>query len=434
MVNAMEICSCAGGMALGFRRAGIEFGVVVDKDEDACASYTHNMGHAPLRMDLRDLLRLAQCGWRPGKPLDLLVADPPCTPWSSAGKKAGLNDERDCLRPLIELVHLLEPRAFLLGNVPGLDHENAAEALADTVGALSYRGYCIDHVVLDAADYGVPQRRIRPFWYAYKGRASITWPSPTHGPPTRQLAIGGTELLPWVTCRQALCDLPLDELGKVRRLRPPAAKNGGGAHPWSEPDAPAHTICARHDGGSAGGDVLKVMANGFPPSHADEPGRTVTTRASAGGNRMVVEPTVLPWPWDRPATTVCGENWIPQPGHTQTSKDKWKGKPYQGWKAVVLSERARARLQSFPDHVCGCNGGFPLAELEARREAHANGDQRLISITCQDCWLPRRPWTFVGKTKGSRNAQIGMAMSPLLAEAVARSVREWFEREGVTVC
>jgi DNA (cytosine-5)-methyltransferase 1 len=404
MVHAMEICGCAGGMALGFRRAGLEFDLVVDRDADACASYTHNLGHAPLRMDLRDLLRMAESGWHPGRGvLDLLVADPPCQPWSSAGKQQGLGDERDCLRPLMALVAVLLPRAFLLGNVPGLEYENAQAALAETVGALSYRGYCIDHCVLDAADYGVPQRRIRPFWFAHRGGPCITWPTPTHGPPTDQLEIGGTELYPWVTCRQALCDLPLSEIGQVRGLRPPKKNEDGSGHPWSEVDAPARTICARRDGGSGGGDVLKVME----------------------------------WPWDRPATTVCAENWIPQPGHCFTKGElkgaKYEGKTYQGWRAVVLSERARARLQSFPDMLCGCNGGFPTAEIYRLVEAvqmvepiDASGRIYRAEDCCETCWLPRRPWRFIGQTKGSRNAQIGMAMPPLLSSVIGRSVKEWF--------
>ena len=85
----MELFGCAGGMAEGFRRAGITFDMVVDRDPDACDSYEQNMGHRPLQMDARDLLRMARLGWRPKAPIQLFVADPPCTPWSRAGKRTG---------------------------------------------------------------------------------------------------------------------------------------------------------------------------------------------------------------------------------------------------------------------------------------------------------------------------------------------------------
>lgn len=83
----LELFSCSGGMAEGFRRAGITFDVAVDQDPDACDSYERNLGHRPIKMDVRDLLRL----WRAGGPpvVDLIVADPPCTPWSVAGHRKG---------------------------------------------------------------------------------------------------------------------------------------------------------------------------------------------------------------------------------------------------------------------------------------------------------------------------------------------------------
>lgn len=440
----MEICSCAGGMALGFRRAGIEFDLVVDKDPDACASYAHNMGHAPLQMDLIHLLRLAQSGWHPGPGvLDLLVADPPCTPWSTGGLQKGLDDERDCMRPLVALIEILLPRAFLIGNVPGLEHANASDALTETIGALSYRGYCIDHAVLDAADFGVPQHRVRPFWFGHRGGACITWPSVTHGAPSAQLAIGGTELAPWVTCRVALSDLPIEEIGKIRNLKAPTKHADGSGHPWSEIDAPARAICARKEGGFGGGDVLRVSGTGSPPSPARSGlARTVTTRPNCGGNRLVLADddrpleasakhkargnggSVMAWPWDRPATVVTSLGSISQPGSVSAGT-----KPSQSWRAVVLSERARARLQGFPDTVCGCNGGYPLVEIPRLQQAAEDGGLDGVvplAEVCQTCWCRARPWKFVGATKGSRSQQIGMAMPPPLAEAVARSVREWF--------
>lgn len=64
-MTAIELFGCAGGMALGFRRAGIEFDWAFDWDADACASYEVNLGHRPVQMDARDVLRLVESGWRP---------------------------------------------------------------------------------------------------------------------------------------------------------------------------------------------------------------------------------------------------------------------------------------------------------------------------------------------------------------------------------
>lgn len=343
MGRRIEICCCSGGMALGFRQAGIEFDLAFDKDPDACASYEANLGSRPVQMDVRDLLRLLRHDFEI-EDVDLVVADPPCTPWSSAGTMKGLEDERDCLAAVVEIVKIVRPRAFLLGNVPGLQHEHNLESRQDTIGSLSYLGYCCDEAVLDAAEFGVPQHRVRPFWFLHRGPRCITWPLPTHGPASSQTALPGTELLPYVTCRDALADLPLSELGRMRILKPILPNEHNGGHPFSKIDEPAHTICARADGSVGGGNVLE-------------------------------------WPWDRPSTTVTTIATIAQPGRTGRGN---KAKPYHSANAIVLSERARLRLQGFPDG-----------------------------------------WTLVGKTSGSRSSQIGQANPPPLSAAIARSIAAW---------
>ena len=133
----LELFSCAGGMAEGFRRAGITFDFVFDFDPDACESYTRNLGHAPVRMDVHDLMRMVKAGWRPRGEIELLVADPPCTPWSRAGKRKGLDDERDMLAETVELVRLLRPESYLIANVPGLADETGWGAVQQTIGSLA---------------------------------------------------------------------------------------------------------------------------------------------------------------------------------------------------------------------------------------------------------------------------------------------------------
>ena len=364
---AIELFGCAGGMAEGFRRAGIAFELVVDADPDACASYETNLGHAPVRMDIRDLVRLAQVGslsascW-------LLVADPPCTPWSSGGKRKGLDDPRDCMRPTVELIRLLQPDCYLIGNVPGLQYESNAKALTETIGTLAQAGYCTaDACVFDAADFGVPQHRIRPFWFGHRrGTPCITWPSPTHERPTLGAKLPGTELIPWVTAGAALADIPDAELGRRCRVR-----DHGKAHPNAvEPDAPARTQNSNPEGCS----VLRVRRTHTTPDR-DGLARVVDTSAGRSAN------VLTGWLAERPSLTISTDERLGTPGHNRAGDED--AKSYYD-EAVVLSERARARLQGFPDG-----------------------------------------WTFVGKTKKSRNAQIGMAMPPPLAHAVAEAIVAW---------
>lgn len=432
-VNAIEIFSCSGGMAEGFRRAGITFAMVVDKDADACASYEANLGHRPIQMDVRDLVRMARAGWRPPGTLDLLVADPPCTPWSRAGKRLGVADERDMLVETCELIGLLRPRAYLIGNVPGLNDGPSWGAVQRYIGGLAEHGYCVaDYAELDAAAYGVPQHRWRPFWFGHMEGACLRWPAPTHG-PTAAPALPGLGLRPYVTCRDALAHLAPEELGRPVRLRwkndlhPPSTPdqpakvvpssmpgNGGATlafhkidHRPSSPDEPAKTLTRNtHSDGA----LLSAPHPRHPISQLDEPSYTIKTnggRATGNASTLALNPrhppsspdgpaftiaardrcqgaTTLAWPWDRPSTVVCSGEVLAPFGRNGQAGESQRNHP----NAVVLSEKAAAILQGFPEG-----------------------------------------WVFAGKTKRARWSQLGQAMPPGLAEPVARAIVE--QMQGV---
>ena len=237
----------------------------IDRDADACASYERNLGVRPEQLDVHDLLERVRGGWRPG-PVDLFVADPPCAMWSRAGLRKGLADERDTLAETVELVRLLRPRAYLIGNIPGLQDAPHWPVVQRTIGSLAADGYCVrDFAVLDAADYGVPQRRERPYWYGHLAGPCIRWPAPTHCEPARAAhgSLPGLGLKPWVTCREALQHLPLEELGRPvhMKLRPAKQaahrgdlKHGSDVGRCSTPDAVASTPTTKDT--AKGGQIL----------------------------------------------------------------------------------------------------------------------------------------------------------------------------------
>lgn len=377
----IELFGCAGGMAEGFRRAGIEFDLVVERDPDACASYRTNLGHEPECLDVHAFLddiavwnhpigpvTLSPLPWRRyGAPMswevDLIVADPPCTPWSDAGKRKGLDDPRDCMLVTMDIIRTLRPRAYVIGNVPGLGNPSNLEIQREILAPLREAGYCTaDFHRFDCADYGVPQHRKRPFWFGHLSGPCISWPAPTHAAPRK----GGGGLLgipAHRTCREALGHLPPDELGEPVTI----CWREGSDHRPSAPDEPAKTQTK-----NTHSDGALLMNPKHPPCVPSAPARTQTARA-AGGHAGA---QLLEWPWDRLATTVTTEDALGAPGHHKSGGQFGVG-------AIKLSEKARAILQGFPED-----------------------------------------WVFVGKTKKSRAGQIGMAMPPPMAEAIARSVRD----------
>lgn len=368
----VEIFACSGGMAEGFRRAGIDFDVAIDRNSDACRSYAVNLGHRPRELDVAHLCRLSGAEWlrvlARGQPIDLLVADPPCTPWSYAGDRWGVEDPRDCLMITCELIRALRPRIWMVANVPGLDSVPTWPIVQRTIGALADLGYWIEYARLDAADYGVPQHRVRPFWVGMPRSVHPRWcwSAPSHYDGRRRTGhlFGGQ---PWVTCREALGHLSRAEIGRPVRLAWKPAKH----HRPTHPDEPAKTITTN---GNTDGALVSVERDRHPPSRWEAPAGTIVTGARAGKGATTMVSTE--WPWDRPATTVQCDARLGSPGHHDPEVSN-----SQHQEAIVLSERARLILQGFPE-----------------------------------------TWTICGRTKRSRDSQIGQAIPPPLAEAVARSI------------
>jgi DNA (cytosine-5)-methyltransferase 1 len=285
-----------------------------------------------------------------------------------------------------------------------------------------------DFAKLDAADFGVPQHRTRPFWFGHLAGPCVRWTARTHFSPTEALCLplpGEPARLPWVTCREALGHLPLELLGRPVRLRKrgqhskqhgsveerpargvgttnlsdgnalligdtkhpqaraeapaPTVRGGGEGHSAPQilltntEDAPSYTVSAKGDGrGAQGACVLKINHRRTSP---DEPAKTLTKNSHSDGS-------YAEWPWERPATTVEADDRIAPPGH-KDEKRASRSLP----EAIVLSERAAAILQGFPE-----------------------------------------TWVFSGVTKKARWSQIGQAMPPPLAEAVGRAVAEQLAR------
>ncbi len=383
MIN-LELFSCAGGLAEGFRRAGIRFDLAIDRAADHCDSYERNLGHRPVQMDVRELLHMVRLGWR--VEVDLLVADPPCTPWSRAGKRRGTADERDMLEVTCELFAALRPRRYLVCNIPGLDDETNLHVVQRTIGALAAHGYCTaDFARLDAADYGVPQHRVRPFWFGHRAGPCIRWQPPTHGDPEqlRTATLPTIEpLKPWVTCRDALGHLSAKQLGRPVRMR---KRNTFGKQHGSVADRPARVVGTSNlsDGNMLMLDGDRKRAKRPPSTKGHQSERVIdpagpATTIQGRGDRPGGGSPVIAWPWDRPATTVTSD-----PSGRQAPAGHHEPSMMSHPNAVLLSELAATILQGFPE-----------------------------------------AWVWCGKSKNARWQQIGQAVPPAVAEAVARSIAE----------
>ncbi len=214
--------SGAGGLDLGFEQAGWVRYFASDLDTDAVATLRANTKvtnrHSVGKDDIRDLTASevrARAGLAKGN-LDAIVGGPPCQSWSSAGHQMGLADERGQLfRHFIKLANSLDPRFIVMENVRGLltarglDGEPGS-ALALLREDLRREGWQTTVSLLNAADYGVAQRRVRLFVIAHRAGDCPDFPAPTHS----KEAVDG--LKPWVSLKQRLAGMKIKDEDVIR--------------------------------------------------------------------------------------------------------------------------------------------------------------------------------------------------------------------------
>ncbi|MBB5236294.1 DNA cytosine methyltransferase [Deinococcus budaensis] len=330
--SSVELFVGAGGLAQGLARAEFHPRLVAEWNPQACQTIHENQARGfqlvrdwpVVEGDVRDL----SFGHLEG--VDLVSGGPPCQPFSMGGKHTAHTDTRDMFPQAVRAVREARPRVFIFENVKGLtrptfrnyfeyirlqlqypeliarEGEDWAEHLArleqhHLSGHREGLTYRVVTQVLQAADFGVPQKRERVFFVGFRRDLGIDWhfPLPTHSreqllhdqhvtgvywerhglPRPRVMARGvrrpppqvqGPLLLaaptpqPWQTVRDALQDLPDPELEGQGRFEDhrfiPGARSYPG-HTGSPFDEPSKTLKAG-DHGVPGGENMLLKPDG----------------------------------------------------------------------------------------------------------------------------------------------------------------------------
>ncbi|HZS78834.1 MAG TPA: DNA cytosine methyltransferase [Ktedonobacteraceae bacterium] len=154
--SSLDICSGAGGEALGLEAAGFAHAAVIDIDPNACATLRLNRPTwSVFEKDVREVEGQHFRG------IDLLAGGVPCPPFTIAGKQLGAEDERDVFPEALRLVEQAKPAAVLLENVPGLATTKFTAYRQSLIQKLHRLGYEVTWRILNASSYGVPQLRPR---------------------------------------------------------------------------------------------------------------------------------------------------------------------------------------------------------------------------------------------------------------------------------
>lgn len=206
--RSISLFSGAMGLDIGLIQAGIDIQIGQDFDSSCIKTMVAN-GHRGIAGDIRNISSreiLEKIGMRAGEPF-LICGGPPCQPFSTAGKRLGINDPRGSLfKEFVRMIDEIRPRFFVMENVKGLmssilkdeNGENTDTKVLDVIlGEFKKLNYKTVYGLLDAVNYGVPQFRERFVLIGSRDGEDIFLPAPTHfrihqNPSYRWVTLGDT--------------------------------------------------------------------------------------------------------------------------------------------------------------------------------------------------------------------------------------------------
>ena len=318
MFRGIELFAGGGGLLLGGTKAGVHHEYAAEWNKWACQTIRENSnaGHPlvegvnVLEGDVRNVDWVNLC--EPGS-IDIVSGGPPCQPFSLGGLSCSANDPRDMFPAMTSVVKDVKPKVFLVENVKGLTRKSFSEycdyinlrlqnpeiqssenemwdehyrrLLSESKQSRHSLKYNVKSVVVNAADYGVPQHRHRVFIVGIREDLGREWlpPAPTHSGhalaylqetgeywdkynissadarPIRKKAIDDG-LLPWKTVRDALVGLPDPEdstldLWLDHKYQPGAKAYPG--HTGSPIDEPSKALKAGVHGVPGGENMIR---------------------------------------------------------------------------------------------------------------------------------------------------------------------------------
>jgi len=337
----IDLFSGAGGMSLGFSpKFGQPFEPVWANDFNKyCVNtYNENFGNHCVFGDIVDII--SDSKFEVPK-ADVVIGGPPCQGFSLLNKKKETDPRKELWRPFLDVVDRSGASMFVMENVPQL--LNTFEH-AEIVGAAKSLGFKVTQDKLLAADYGVPQTRIRAFIIGCKftDPSFLFPPRKTHyknNDDKSQLSLFDerddyiSNFEPWRTVKDAIADLPYPEGTEIRTIPPPLDLHFG--------RNPTELSRKRYrkipDQGMNRFDLQRLAPELTPKCWL---------RKKTGGTDLFGRL----W-WDRPAFTIRTEFFKPE-----------KGRYLHPEQHRPITHREAARFQSFPDEFSFTGSKIEIAK------------------------------------------------------------------------
>ena len=178
-MKLISLFSGAGGLDLGFERAGFEIAMANEFDKTIWATYEKNHTAPLIKGDIRSIKETDF-----PDDIDGIIGGPPCQSWSEAGALRGIDDDRGKLFfDYIRILKEKQPKFFLAENVSGMLANRHSDAVQNIIKCFEKCGYNVTITLVNAADYGVPQDRKRVFYIGFRKDLDITFEFPAATTP-----------------------------------------------------------------------------------------------------------------------------------------------------------------------------------------------------------------------------------------------------------
>lgn len=366
--TVVSLFSGGGGLDLGFINAGYKVIWAIDNNRNAVETYKENIGTHIKCADItqEDIRQIPKA--------DVVIGGPPCQSFSLAGNRQVEDARGQLVWRYIDIIKHIKPKAFVFENVTGLlsaknsKNEKIVELLKK---AFQNIGYTVEMNVMNAVEYGVPQRRKRVFIVGMKGNYKFVFPLQTHGEP-------GSGLKPFVSVREALGDLPSVTMNDKESV---SYQNEPQNDYQKKMRANGETAVTEH----------------FMPT-LSELDKYIISHVKPGGNYMdipkdVDSKRIKRLQRDGGHTTCYGRMLPAEPSYTINT---YFNRPNVGCNIHysedrLITVREALRLQSFPDH-----------------------------------------YKVISSSKQGKNLIVGNAVPPMLAEVIAKKLKEELERNMIT--
>lgn len=173
-MNLVSLFSGAGGLDLGFKKAGFKTVWANEYDSTIWETFEFNFSHVEL--DKRSIVDIKS---NEVPDVDGLIGGPPCQSWSEAGAGRGINDHRgQVFYDYIRLLKEKSPKFFLAENVSGILLHRHVDAFSGILKEFEKSGYQISYELLNANDYNVPQDRKRVIIVGFRKDLNIKFQFP----------------------------------------------------------------------------------------------------------------------------------------------------------------------------------------------------------------------------------------------------------------